>query len=114
MGDEAVLAATANGVGLPGEYLLDASRGPDTERIYAENTARALDAGVFGSPTYFLNGEMFWGQGRIDLLEEAISSGREPYNSLRLECVVLSCLTGRGRNPVVLYNCPAERARCGT
>ena len=82
MGDESVLADTANGVGLPGEDLLDASKGQDAERIYAENTAHALEAGVFGSPTYFLNGEMFWGQDRIDLLEEAISSGREPYNPL--------------------------------
>jgi len=33
----------------------------------------------FGAPTWFLNGEMFWGQDRIDLLEDAIASGRAPY-----------------------------------
>ncbi len=82
MADESVLVSAANGVGLPGDALLDAAKGPYTERIYAENTARALESGVFGSPTYFLNGEMFWGQDRIDLLEEAVSSGREAYKPL--------------------------------
>ena len=35
--------------------------------------------GGFGAPTWFLNGEMFWGQDRLDLLEDAIASGRGPF-----------------------------------
>jgi 2-hydroxychromene-2-carboxylate isomerase len=33
-----------------------------------------------GVPTYVLNGEAFWGQDRIELLDEALTSGRAPYH----------------------------------
>jgi 2-hydroxychromene-2-carboxylate isomerase len=39
---------------------------------YRGNTERALAAGVFGSPFYAFAGELFWGQDRLDMLEEAI------------------------------------------
>jgi 2-hydroxychromene-2-carboxylate isomerase len=39
---------------------------------YRGNTARALAAGVFGSPFYVFAGELFWGQDRLDMLEGAI------------------------------------------
>ena len=37
---------------------------------YRGNTARALAAGVFGSPFYVFTGELFWGQDGLDKLEE--------------------------------------------
>ncbi len=55
-----------------GRELLDAA---DTEAVRSEypgNAARALAAGVFGSPFYVFVGELFWGQHRLDMLEEAI------------------------------------------
>ena len=45
---------------------------------YAANTDEALNAGVFGAPTTILDGEPFWGQDRLELLDEAFSSGRSP------------------------------------
>ncbi len=42
---------------------------------------RAVEADVFGSPSYVLDGEVFWGQDRIDLLDDALSSGRAPFTS---------------------------------
>jgi 2-hydroxychromene-2-carboxylate isomerase len=36
---------------------------------------------VFGSPVYVLDGEVFWGQDRIELLADALKSGRAPYRS---------------------------------
>ena len=41
----------------------------------------ALAADVFGSPVYVLEGEVFWGQDRLELLEDALKSGRAPYSS---------------------------------
>jgi 2-hydroxychromene-2-carboxylate isomerase len=67
-----VLIAIADRCGLEGRELLDAA---DTEPVRSEyrgNTARALAAGVFGSPFFVLAGELFWGQDRLDMLEEAI------------------------------------------
>jgi 2-hydroxychromene-2-carboxylate isomerase len=67
-----------------GHELLDAD---DTEAVrteYRGNTARALAAGVFGSPFYVFAGDLFWGQDRLDMLEEAIvrsavgNFGRDP------------------------------------
>jgi len=70
--DPGVLIAIADRCGLEGRELLDAA---DTEAVrgeYRGNTGRALAAGVFGSPFYEFAGELFWGQDRLDMLEEAI------------------------------------------
>ena len=67
-----VLIGIADCCGLEGRELLAAA---DTEAVRSEyrgNTARALAAGVFGSPFYVFAGELFWGQDRLDMLEEAI------------------------------------------
>lgn len=45
---------------------------PDVELTYRQNTDAAVAAGVFGSPTYVYDGEVFWGQDRLDFLEKAI------------------------------------------
>src|SRR6516164_7829936 len=70
--DPAVLAALAERCGLDGPALLDAAGTQPVREEYHGNTARALAAGVFGSPFYVFAGELFWGQDRLDLLEEAI------------------------------------------
>jgi 2-hydroxychromene-2-carboxylate isomerase len=49
--------------------------------LYRANSNDALAAGVFGSPTYLLDGEPFWGQDRLALLDEALSSGRAPIRA---------------------------------
>jgi 2-hydroxychromene-2-carboxylate isomerase len=70
--DPGVLIAIADRCGLEGRELVDAA---DTEAVrneYRGNTARALAAGVFGSPFYVFAGELFWGQDRLDMLEEVI------------------------------------------
>jgi 2-hydroxychromene-2-carboxylate isomerase len=38
-----------------------------------ENTAGAVARGVFGAPTFFVGEEMFWGQDRLEFVEEALS-----------------------------------------
>jgi 2-hydroxychromene-2-carboxylate isomerase len=49
------------------------------EAIYALNLENAVAGDVFGSPAYVLDGEVFWGQDRLELLDDALSSGRAPY-----------------------------------
>ena len=39
------------------------------QQRYDSNTRQAIDAGVFGAPSYVVDGEIFWGQDRLDLLE---------------------------------------------
>ncbi|MEP9352385.1 2-hydroxychromene-2-carboxylate isomerase [Xanthobacter sp. KR7-65] len=76
-----VVSAIADEVGLPGMELVSAAQEPAAAATYLDNRAKALAAGVFGAPSYVLEGEVFWGQDRIDLLEDALASGREAYRS---------------------------------
>lgn len=59
-------------LGIDGEELLSLSIDPAIESIYRDNTDAAVRAGVFGSPSYVFEGELFWGQDRLGMLEEAI------------------------------------------
>ena len=77
--DETTLAALLEDGGLDAKAYLAAAKSPETKTIYAETTKGALASGVFGSPSYVLDGEIFWGQDRLDLLDEALASGRKPF-----------------------------------
>jgi 2-hydroxychromene-2-carboxylate isomerase len=58
---------------------MDVVTGSTTEAIYALNLENAVAGDVFGSPAYVLDGEVFWGQDRLELLDDALNSGRAPY-----------------------------------
>lgn len=48
---------------------------PDIQARYEALTQEALERGVFGAPSYVLaDGEIFWGQDRLELLERALAS----------------------------------------
>jgi len=67
-----VLVALADRCGLDGRALLEAADAEAVRAEYRANTERALNVGVFGSPFYAFAGELFWGQHRLDMLEDAI------------------------------------------
>lgn len=72
LADPATLAALARDVGLEPAPLLDAARSPDVLHIYEANTAEAIERSVFGSPTYFVDGDMFYGQDHLELVARAL------------------------------------------
>ncbi len=74
LADPAVLAALLAEAGLPAA-LLGAAGQPEPAARYAAYTAEARDRGVFGAPTYVLNGELFWGQDRLDFLQRRLQQG---------------------------------------
>ncbi|MBP7241301.1 2-hydroxychromene-2-carboxylate isomerase [Amaricoccus sp.] len=39
------------------------------------NTEEAIRRGVFGAPSYLVDGEVFWGQDRLDLLDARLGEG---------------------------------------
>ena len=47
---------------------VDDARAPEVQAVYERYTQQAIAAGVFGSPSYVVDGEIFWGQDRLDLL----------------------------------------------
>lgn len=77
---ELVLAA-AGRAGHDAAGLLESAGSEATGRTYQAAIADAVEAGVFGAPSYVLDGEIFWGQDRLDLLAEALASGRAAYRN---------------------------------
>jgi len=81
LADPAVVAKLAEEAGLPGKKLVERSASEDISAAYEQNRQDAITADVFGSPVYVLEGEVFWGQDRIELLADALKSGRKAYSS---------------------------------
>ena len=81
LADSAVIAALADAAGLPGQELVACAASPEVAAAYEQNRQDAMSAGVFGAPGYVLGGEVFWGQDRIDLLADALKSGRAPFRA---------------------------------
>ena len=57
--------------GFEGETLVEATKLPATKKSLRANTDRALSLGVFGAPSFVVNGALFWGQDRLDEALEA-------------------------------------------
>ena len=55
----------------------DAAKAPEVLATYERYTQRAIDAGVFGAPSYVVDGEIFWGQDRLELLQRHPAAGRK-------------------------------------
>ncbi len=81
LADPATLVKLLDESGLPGKQLTERSASEEISAVYEQNRQDALAADVFGSPAYVLDGEVFWGQDRIELLADALKSGRAPYRS---------------------------------
>ncbi len=56
-----------------GEFMSLVSDSVVKERLKS-NTEDAVKRGVFGAPTFFVSGEMFWGQDRLLFVEKALAS----------------------------------------
>ena len=72
--DAGELAATLAALRLPAQRLDDA-RTPEVQARYEANTQRAIDAGVFGAPSYVIDGEIFWGQDRLEFVARRLARG---------------------------------------
>ena len=81
LADPAVLDELAQSAGLDAAALMKRAQGTTAEAIYALNLENAVDGDVFGSPAYVLDGEVFWGQDRLELLDDALTSRRPPYRA---------------------------------
>lgn len=69
--DDAVLATLLAGCGLDAARLAQ-SHSAAVQTQYDANTQQAIDNGIFGAPSYVLDGEIFWGQDRLDFLERKL------------------------------------------
>jgi carboxymethylenebutenolidase len=71
--DAATLQEIAAATGHDGTALLARASDPAIRAKRDALTQEALTAGVFGAPTYVVDGELFWGQDRLDFLERKLA-----------------------------------------
>lgn len=70
--DRDSLARIGEAAGVDPAPLLDAAMSGEVQAIYRKNTEEAIARSVFGSPTYFIDGDMFYGQDNLELVEQAL------------------------------------------
>lgn len=58
---------------LDGRLLVEAARDLSTALQYEQDTDLAIAAQVFGAPSYVIDGELFWGQDRLDFVDEKLT-----------------------------------------
>jgi 2-hydroxychromene-2-carboxylate isomerase len=68
-----VIAEILTELGQPAADILARAESPQFRPRLRENTQRATDLGIFGSPNCIVNGELFWGE---EALEDAIDWSR--------------------------------------
>jgi 2-hydroxychromene-2-carboxylate isomerase len=71
--DEATLADILAKRGLDAAAMLARAKSPDVAQRDADETQEAIDRGVFGAPSFIYDGELFWGQDRLDFLDRALA-----------------------------------------
>ena len=73
MDDPEVIATFLSANGFDGPALLARTQEPEIKAKLAQNTEPAVARGVFGIPTFFVGGEMFFGKDRLAQVEEALA-----------------------------------------
>lgn len=71
--DPKVLLAIAVECGLSPQRV-EQSQSQAVQERYEAFTQEAINAQVFGAPTYAIDGELFWGQDRLHFVERALQS----------------------------------------
>lgn len=71
--DEKVLAELLHECSLDAQRLAQ-SRSQAVQQCYEANTQQAIDAEVFGAPSYVIGDEIFWGQDRLDFVERKLKA----------------------------------------
>ena len=73
MDDPEVAAKALTSSGLDGAKLLTRAQEPDVKARLLANTQSAVERGAFGSPTFFVGKEMFFGKEQLREVEELVS-----------------------------------------
>jgi 2-hydroxychromene-2-carboxylate isomerase len=81
--DPAVLAAALTESGFDAARLAELSGSTAVKAALIANTEQAVERGAFGAPTFFVDGDMWFGKDRLADVEEAIMTRREGRRSNR-------------------------------
>ena len=65
-GSEPNLSSTLKEIGLDSDSLIKQAQTDEIEQKYLKNTEMAKNKGIFGSPTFIVENEVFWGDDRCE------------------------------------------------
>lgn len=71
--DPEILEQIVTETGLDPAKLFAAAESDAIQAEYAHGTQQAIDVNVFGAPSYVIDGEIFWGQDRLDFVDRALA-----------------------------------------
>ena len=74
--DPAILRAALLESNLPADRLFELVQTQEVKDELTAETRRAVERGTFGSPTFFVDGEIYFGKDRLRDVEEAIASAK--------------------------------------
>lgn len=83
-----IITETLRGAGLPAGDLVAAMRDPEVKEALYDNTQRAVERGVFGSPSFFVGDELYFGKDKLREVEELIHAAlaEAPESSAATAC----------------------------
>lgn len=73
MNDPATVGAALQQAGFDPQKLMALTNDQVTKDALKTRTTEAVSRGVFGAPTFFVDGQMYWGQDRLDFVKEALA-----------------------------------------
>ena len=82
LGDPGVLAEVVESVGLDPARLQARTQDAAVKNELRRLTDGALELGVFGVPSFVLDGEIFWGHDRLDYLAERLADPSRPSDAV--------------------------------
>ena len=65
-GSEPNLSSTLREIGLDPDKIINLAQGDEIEQKYLKNTEMAKNKGIFGSPSFTVENEVFWGDDRCE------------------------------------------------
>lgn len=72
--DLKILEDICSSLSLNFEEMKNIASSSEIQNQYETNSQEAINSDVFGAPSYVYNGEVFWGQDRLDYLEDALKN----------------------------------------
>ncbi len=75
MGEQEIIGEVLAAADLDAAALLELSQDSTVKAELVSNTEAAVERGVFGAPTMFMDEGMYFGQDRLDFIEEALQAG---------------------------------------
>jgi len=74
LSDKNVIASTLIEAGLPADEIIAGTQDPQVKQMLIDNTSTSVERGNFGSPTFFVGDEMYFGKDRLRDVEAQIKS----------------------------------------